>query len=88
MQGRCVMWIIALALQINCDPMVLLGDSKLVSKGLQQLYVSWCSFCILAKTFASPFEVQQLPFPWFVFDFKQQKMIEFEEKLVKGLSPL
>ena len=79
MQGRCVMWIISLALQIHCDPMVLLGDSKVVSKGsmktddggLHQLYVIWCSFCILAKPFASPFEVQQLPFPWFVFDFKQ-----------------
>ena len=69
-QCRCVMWI-SLALQIHCDPRVLLGDNKSVSKGsmktddrgLQQLYVIWCSFCYLGKHFAKPFEVKQLLFP-------------------------
>ena len=94
-QCRCVVWILSLALQIHCDLKVLLGDNKLVWKGsvktddggLQQLYVIWCRFCILGNIFTALFEVQQLLFPWFVFDFKQYKMIEFEEKLLKGLSP-
>ena len=70
-EGQCryVVWIISLALQIHWDPRVLLGDNKLVSMGsmkrddggLQQLYVIWCSFYILGKSFARPFEVKRLP---------------------------
>ena len=94
-QCRCVVWIISFALETHCDPRVLLDDNKSVSKcstktdvaGLQQIYVIWYSFCILGKSFAAPFEVQQLPFRWIVFDFKEQKIIAFEEKLLKGLSP-
>ena len=94
-QCRCVVWIISSALQIHCNPRVLLGDNKLVSngsiktdhRGLQELYLISCNFCILVKSFPTSFELKQLPFPWSVFDLKQWKMIEFEDKFLKGLSP-
>ena len=69
-QGRCVVWILSWALQIHCNPRVPLGANQLVSKGgmetddtvLQKIYLIWYSFCILGKSFARPFEVNQLPF--------------------------
>ena len=71
LQGRCFVWISSWALQIHCNRRVPLGANHLVSKVsveiddtvLQRIYVIWCRFCILGKSFARPFEVKQLPFP-------------------------
>ena len=74
-QGRCVVWITSWALQIHCNPRVSLGANQLVSKGwieidytvLQKIYAIWYTFCILSKSFATPFEVKQPLFPDPVF---------------------
>ena len=66
-QYRWVVWIINWALQIHCNPRVPLHANKLVSEDwtkrdhrrLQRIYGIWYSFC---KSFARPFEVNQLPF--------------------------
>ena len=64
-QCRRIFWIHNWALQIHCNPMVLLDANKLVSKGwmkkghrgLQKIYVIWYSFCVLGESFARPFEI-------------------------------
>ena len=79
MQGkqecRCVVWIINGALEVHCNQRVDLGAKKLVSedwtkrdyRGLQGIYGIWYTFCILGKSFARPFEVNQLPVSWSCF---------------------
>ena len=74
-QGRCVMWIINWALPIHCNTRAPLVANTLVSedwmerddRGLQKLFVLLCSFCILRKSFARPFELCNFlslyPFP-------------------------
>ena len=57
-QFRCVIWIINWALQIHCNPKVLLAANKLVSEDwtktdhrvLQKIYVIWYSFWILGTS--------------------------------------
>ena len=34
---------------------------------LQKIYVIWYGFCILCKSFPTPFKVKQLPSPWCCF---------------------
>ena len=66
----CAVWIINWALQIHCNPRVPLGANKLVSRGwiktdhrgLQKIYVSWYSFCVLSKSLAWSCELKQLLF--------------------------
>ena len=57
-QFRCVIWIINWALQIHCNPKVLLAANKLVSEDwtktdhrvLQKIYVIWYSSWILGTS--------------------------------------
>ena len=103
-QCRRIFWIHNWALQIHCNPMVLLDANKLVLKGwmknshrgLQKIYVLWYSFYVLSESFARTFQYKQLFFPWimvflrrksFVFDLKRWKLIEFEERFLRDLSP-
>ena len=91
-----------LALEIHCNASVILGANKLLSedwtkrdhRGLQRIDRIWYSFCILGKSFIDLLKVSKfLSFDpdfsmmkSFVFDFKQRKMIEFEEKCLKVIS--
>ena len=80
-QGRCVVWIISCALKIHCNPRTPLGGNQLVQKCwtewddrvVQKIYVIWSSFCILGKSFARPFKVKGLPFPWSCFFWKENQ---------------
>ena len=68
---RCIVSIINWDLQIHCNPRVPLGGNKFVSedwtnrdyRGIQRIYGTSYSFCILGKNFARSFELKQLPFP-------------------------
>ena len=91
-QGRCVVWISSWALKTHCIAKVSLGANELVSKGwieiddtvLQKIYVIWYSFCILGKSFARSFEVNQLLFPFFYPVFTKMKIICFWFQTMKS----
>ena len=86
------MWISSCALRIHCNPRVLLGANQLVSKGwieidgtvLQRIYVIWYRFCILGKSFARSFEVNQLLFTFFYPVFTNMKIICFRFQTMKS----
>ena len=86
------MWITSWALQIHCKRRVSLGANQLVSKGwieidctvLQKIYVIWYRFCILGKSFARSFEVNQLLFPFFYPVFTKMKIICFWFQTMKS----
>ena len=43
-------------------------------RALQKRYVTWYSFCVLGKSFAWPFEVKGLPFPWSCFFYNENHL--------------
>ena len=82
LQGRCVVWIRSWALRIHGNCRTSLGANHLISKGwieiddtvLQKMYVIWYKFITLGKSFARPFEVEQLPFHGSCFSWDERHL--------------